>query len=56
MVGDERRMIGRGIGCQMQLRIKGDRIYRVEAPFDSAPILARMTLHNLNSGGQPAEH
>ena len=26
-----------GVGCQMDLRIKDDRIYRVEAPFDSAP-------------------
>jgi formate dehydrogenase alpha subunit len=26
-----------GVGCQMQLHIKDDMIYRVEAPFDSAP-------------------
>ena len=26
-----------GVGCQMQLQIKDERIYRVEAPFDSAP-------------------
>ena len=26
-----------GVGCQMDLNIKDGRIYRVEAPFDSAP-------------------
>lgn len=26
-----------GVGCQMNLHIKDNRIYRVEAPFDSAP-------------------
>jgi predicted molibdopterin-dependent oxidoreductase YjgC len=26
-----------GVGCQMDLSIKDDLIYRVEAPFDSAP-------------------
>ena len=26
-----------GVGCQMDLHIKGQQIYRVEAPFDSAP-------------------
>ncbi len=26
-----------GVGCQMQLHIKDDFIYRVEAPFDAAP-------------------
>jgi formate dehydrogenase alpha subunit len=26
-----------GVGCQMDIHIKDDRIYRVEAPFDSAP-------------------
>ena len=26
-----------GVGCQMNLHIKDDQIYRVEAPFDSAP-------------------
>ncbi len=26
-----------GVGCQMNLRIKDDTIYRVEAPFDAAP-------------------
>ncbi len=26
-----------GVGCQMNLHVQSDRIYRVEAPFDSAP-------------------
>ncbi len=26
-----------GVGCQMDLRVKDEQIYRVEAPFDSAP-------------------
>ena len=26
-----------GVGCQMNLQIKDEKIYRVEAPFDSAP-------------------
>ena len=26
-----------GVGCQMKLHIKDERIYRVEAPFDAAP-------------------
>ena len=26
-----------GVGCQMNLHIKDEQIYRVEAPFDSAP-------------------
>ena len=26
-----------GVGCQMNLKIKDDMVYRVEAPFDSAP-------------------
>ena len=26
-----------GVGCQMDLKIRDDRVYRVEAPFDSAP-------------------
>lgn len=26
-----------GVGCQMDIHIKDDRIYRVEAPFDTAP-------------------
>jgi formate dehydrogenase alpha subunit len=26
-----------GVGCQMDLQIKNNRIYRVEAPFDTAP-------------------
>ena len=26
-----------GVGCQMNLQIKGERVCRVEAPFDSAP-------------------
>ncbi len=26
-----------GVGCQMDLHIKGEQIFRVEAPFDSAP-------------------
>ena len=26
-----------GVGCQMNLHIKNDAVYRVTAPFDSAP-------------------
>ncbi len=26
-----------GVGCQMELRIRDDLIYRVDAPFDAAP-------------------
>ena len=26
-----------GVGCQMNLHIKDERIYRVEAPFEAAP-------------------
>ena len=39
----------------MDLHIKDEQICRVEAPFDSAPILARMALGHLNLAGQSAE-
>ena len=26
-----------GVGCQMNLQIRDEQIYRVEAPFDAAP-------------------
>ena len=26
-----------GVGCQMNLQTKDERIYRMEAPFDAAP-------------------
>lgn len=54
MVGDECQMTGRG-GGRTHLRIKGEWIYRVEAPFDSAAILAPITLRRLHSAGQLAE-
>ncbi len=55
MVGDECQMTGRRVGYQMPLRIKGEWIYRVEALFDSAAILAPITLRRLHSAGQLAE-
>lgn len=45
-----------GVSCQMNLHIKDQQIYRVEAPFDSAPIFAGMALNHFNLGGQPTEH
>jgi len=34
-----------GAGCQMDLHLRDDLIYRVEAPFDSAPLFASEMEH-----------
>ena len=31
-----------GVGCQLNLSIKDDRIIRIEAPFDAAPTLCSL--------------
>ena len=31
-----------GVGCQIRLYVKGDRIFRVDAPFDVAPNYGRL--------------
>jgi predicted molibdopterin-dependent oxidoreductase YjgC len=31
-----------GVGCQVNLNVKGNRIFRIDAPFDSAPNYGRL--------------
>lgn len=40
----------------MYLRINGQRIYRHGAPFDSAPLLAWLTVLSLRLAGKPTEN
>ena len=49
-----------GVGCQIDLNIKDDRIFRVDAPFDAAPNFGRLVRqgavrNRLRASPQPAD-